>query len=70
MSITPNITVPTLIGVGDEDIATKPEKAERIHEQIKNSQLHLIPKAGHSSCLEQPEIVNQLIENFLKQTDL
>lgn len=65
-----NITVPTLIGVGEDDIATKPEKAERIHQQIKNSQLHLIPKAGHSSCLEQPEIVNQLIENFLKQTHL
>lgn len=65
-----NITVPTLVGVGDEDIATKPEKAESIHGQIKNSQFHLIPKAGHSSCLEQPEIVNQLIENFLKHTPL
>ncbi len=59
------ITTPTLVIVGDEDVATAPEKAERIHRAIPNSQLKVVAKAGHSSCLEQPEAVNGLIEDFI-----
>lgn len=59
------IICPTLVVVGDEDVATKPEKAKFIHMSIKNSELHLIPGAGHSSCIEKPEVVNQLILDFL-----
>ena len=62
-----NIKVPTLVMAGEEDVATRPEKAVRIHGQIKNSRMILIPGAGHSSCLEQPEKVNELIENFIQK---
>lgn len=61
------INIPTQVLVGEEDVATKPEKAKRIHEQIKNSTLTLVPKAGHSSCLEQPEEVNWIIEKFIQK---
>ncbi len=61
-----HITLPTLVLVGDEDQAAPPDKAQRIHQQIQNSKLFHIPKAGHSSCIEQPDAVNSLIENFLK----
>ena len=60
------ITLPTLILVGEEDVATVPEKARRIHEKIAGSTLVYIPKAGHSSSVEEPEAVNAAIDAFLQ----
>lgn len=60
------IQLPTLILVGEEDVATVPEKAQRIHTQIKNAQLVILKNAGHSSTVEEPEQVNEAIEQFLK----
>ncbi|GMQ26159.1 alpha/beta fold hydrolase [Algoriphagus sp. oki45] len=59
------ITCPTLIMVGDEDVATKPEKAKFIQMGISGAELHRIPGAGHSSCIEKPDVVNQLIIDWL-----
>lgn len=55
------ITVPTLVLVGDEDVATVPAKAERIHECIRGSTLVRIPAAGHSSSIEQPRLVSEAL---------
>ena len=60
-----SITVPTLVAVGDEDVATVPAKAERIHAAIRGSTLVRIPYAGHSSSVEQPALVNAAIDAFL-----
>lgn len=60
------ISLPTLIMVGTEDIATVPAKAERIHAQITDSQLVYINGGGHTSSVEEPEQVNLAIDNFLK----
>ena len=59
------ITLPTLIIVGDEDVATVPEKARRIHVEIAGSTLVIIPRAGHSSSVEEPEAVNAAVADFL-----
>lgn len=59
-----SIRVPTLVVVGDEDVATPPPKARRIHEHIPGSRLARIPKAGHSSSLEQPAAVTQVLSDF------
>jgi pimeloyl-ACP methyl ester carboxylesterase len=59
------ITVPTLIIVGDEDVATVPAKSERMHAAIPGSQLVVIPRAGHSSSIEEPEAVTRAIEAFI-----
>ena len=58
---------PTLIIVGDQDVATVPAKAERIHAQIPGSRLAIIPGAGHTSTVEEPEAVNQALLEFLVQ---
>ncbi len=63
----PAITAPTLVAVGDEDVATVPEKAERIAAGIKGARLERIPMAGHSSSIENPAHVNALLEEFLAQ---
>jgi len=59
------IDCPVLVAVGEEDIATIPAKSERIHHAIKGSNLTFIPKAGHSSCIEQPDKVNKIILDFI-----
>jgi 3-oxoadipate enol-lactonase len=59
------VHAPTLVIVGEEDVATPPEKARRIHERIANSRLVIIPGAGHSSTMEEPAAVTSAIEEFL-----
>ncbi|MFN5332061.1 MAG: alpha/beta fold hydrolase [Bacteroidota bacterium] len=61
------IVCPTLILVGDEDVATRPEKAAFIQKEIKGSDLVVLSGAGHSSCIEKPEEVNQVIWTWLDQ---
>ena len=60
-----HITLPTLIIVGDQDVATVPAKSERIHAQIPQSQLVTIPNAGHTATIEEPEAVNKALQVFL-----
>ena len=60
------ITAPTLIIVGDQDVATVPAKAERMRARICGSKLVVIPGAGHTSTVEEPAAVNATIEEFLE----
>ncbi len=59
------IRCPTLVCVGDEDTATTPAKAERLRAGIPGARLEVIPRAGHTSTLEQPVFVTALLERFL-----
>ena len=60
-----NISLPTLIMVGTQDVATVPAKAERIHKAITGSMLVYIEGGGHTSSIEEPQQVNTAIEAFL-----
>jgi pimeloyl-ACP methyl ester carboxylesterase len=60
------IRAPTLIMVGDQDVATVPAKAERIHQRIAGSKLVSIPGAGHTSTVEEPAFVNAQLSAFLE----
>lgn len=60
-----SITVPTLILCGDEDTLTPVKESEAMHAAIANSQLAIIPSAGHASCVEQPAPFNALLAGFL-----
>lgn len=59
------VGAPTLIIVGEEDVATVPAKAERMAAAIAGSKLVRIPGAGHSSTVEQPAAVTAAIAAFL-----
>lgn len=61
------IKMPVGIGVGDEDIATVPEKSERLHAAIAGSELVVFKRAGHSSAIETPALVNDLIERTIRR---
>jgi pimeloyl-ACP methyl ester carboxylesterase len=60
-----HITCPTLVVVGEEDTATVPAKAELIASHIAGAKLVRIPKAGHSSSIEEPAAVTAAIADFL-----
>lgn len=59
------IAIPTLIIVGDQDVATVPAKAERMHARIRGSRLVVVSGAGHTSTVEEPRAVNAALEEFL-----
>lgn len=63
------ITCPTLVLVGEEDVATIPAKSERIRDLIAGATLVRIPEAGHSSSVEQPAAVTAALAAFLQQVD-
>jgi 3-oxoadipate enol-lactonase len=60
------ITAPTLVMVGDEDVATPRDKADRIAGAIAGARVVTIPRAGHSSPVEEPALVTAAIEDFLR----
>lgn len=59
------ITAPTLVMVGDLDEETPPTYAAELADGIPNSQLEVIPGAGHLSPAEAPDVFNQLVGEFL-----
>ncbi|MBI3568594.1 MAG: alpha/beta fold hydrolase [Gemmatimonadetes bacterium] len=61
----PGITTPTLVMVGDEDVATPRHHAEKIRALVPGARLVTLPGAGHSSSVEQPELVNRALLDFL-----
>ena len=61
------ITAPTLVGVGADDVATTRDKSEAIVAAIPGSRLEIIADAGHSSSIEQPDTVADLIERFIEE---
>jgi 3-oxoadipate enol-lactonase len=59
------ITVPTLIICGDEDALIPVKESEALHAGIPDSQLAVIPGAGHASNVEHPAAFNALLAGFL-----
>jgi pimeloyl-ACP methyl ester carboxylesterase len=61
----PSIGAETLIVVGEADSITPVASAEKMHTAIPNSQLTIIPKAGHMTSMEQPQALNDAIHSFI-----
>lgn len=59
------IQAPTLVIAGEEDLIKGREYAEIIAAQISNSELVIVPGAGHALCLEKPAILNTLLLGFV-----
>ncbi|MDX1615285.1 MAG: alpha/beta hydrolase [Candidatus Promineifilaceae bacterium] len=60
-----NISAPTLILIGEEEEAIGPEYAEQMDAGIANSKLISIPRAGHTTPVEAPQVVNEALTAFL-----
>ncbi len=59
------ISAPTLIVAGDDDLITPVERAEILHRGIPNSELYIIPRSGHVPHFEQPEPFLWVVKSWL-----
>jgi 3-oxoadipate enol-lactonase len=62
------IKTPTLVLVGDQDIGTPPTMAQEIAKAIPGARREIIPGAAHLSNIEQADIFNQLLIDFLNRS--
>ncbi len=59
-----DISVPTLVIVGEDDIVTSPERARELADGIPNAKLLTVPQAGHFTTVESPDVVNAALREF------
>ena len=62
------ISCPTLIIVGEHDVATPPAEAQYMKDRIQDAKLVTIPQAGHMSNLEQSDAFNRALSEFLAES--
>ncbi|MEY9848400.1 alpha/beta fold hydrolase [Streptacidiphilus sp. MAP5-3] len=63
------VDVPSLVVVGAEDTLTPPSDAEALAEALPQSELTILPGAGHLSPLEVPEAFNTAVRTLLARLD-
>jgi pimeloyl-ACP methyl ester carboxylesterase len=61
-----SINLPTLIIVGESDVLTPVKYSTYLADKIPKSQIDVIPRAGHSVMLEQPEAFNDAIAKWYR----
>ncbi|MGA1825408.1 MAG: alpha/beta fold hydrolase [bacterium] len=61
------ISAPTLIVAGGEDVLTPPRYSEYLHENIKDSEYHLLKKGGHYIPLQNHKFFNTTLKAFFKK---
>ncbi|HSL66912.1 MAG TPA: alpha/beta hydrolase [Actinomycetota bacterium] len=59
-----NVTVPTLVAVGDHDRVTPPAAAMILVGDLPNARLEIVEGAGHLAMLERPNAVNDMLARF------
>ncbi|AFZ24849.1 putative hydrolase or acyltransferase of alpha/beta superfamily [Cylindrospermum stagnale PCC 7417] len=60
-----SITCPCLIMVGENDHFRPPHESAEMANHLKNAKLEIIPHARHISNVDQPEVVNGILKQFL-----
>jgi len=60
-----NITVPTLVLVGELDLLKPRKYAEIIAHEIPGAELVILPNGGHAICMEQPAAFNSALLGFV-----
>jgi pimeloyl-ACP methyl ester carboxylesterase len=66
-SLLPQITCPALVMTGEFDTWAPPAQHEAIAAAIPNSELVIVPGAGHMIQLEAPEAINAAIARWLER---
>ncbi|MDP1715071.1 MAG: alpha/beta hydrolase [Anaerolineales bacterium] len=59
------IKIPGLVVCGAEDKMMPLKHSQSLHEGIVNSQFHVLENAGHMVMLEQPDLVANLLKQFM-----
>jgi pimeloyl-ACP methyl ester carboxylesterase len=61
----PRVKAPTILICGAEDKMTPVKYSEFLRETIPNAQLQIVENAGHLMMLEQPDVVADLLKQFV-----
>lgn len=61
------INYPLLILSGDKDIELAKNMSKRWHDSEPASSFHLIENAGHCANMDDPDMFNRIVMNFIKQ---
>lgn len=64
-SLLSGIKCPTLLVASKQDKIMPTERSEHLENNIKNSKLVYLENCGHVAPLEQPELLNEALENWL-----
>ncbi len=59
------IACPTLVLCGDEDAVTPLKFSHTLHQHIAGATLAVVPGAGHMALIEQPDVVNAALRDFV-----
>ncbi len=62
-------TIPTLVVSASEDPIAPPACGRRLARQIQGSEYIEIPEASHATPIEDAELINSVLEKFLKRSD-
>ena len=61
----PEITAETLVMTGERDQGSNPSMARLMHDRIQGSVLRILPVLRHSILVEAPNVVANVMEDFL-----
>ena len=61
------IKVPTLLLTGGADMYAPPPILRLFADRIKNAESVVVPEAGHSTYLEQPDVFNNAVLGFIRR---
>jgi 3-oxoadipate enol-lactonase len=65
-SLLKEINIPVLIMHGAEDQLIPISEVDLMKKRIKNAKLEILPQAGHLLNIEQPDLFNQAVRNFIQ----
>jgi pimeloyl-ACP methyl ester carboxylesterase len=63
----PHVRVPTLLVYGDKDFRAPLEVAHRLHAEIPDCRLVVLPGVGHVCNVEAPDEFNTVVRHFLRE---
>jgi len=69
-SLLPQISVPTLVITGADDMLIPSSESEKLAQAIRGAQLAVIPHAGHLVAFEQPDAFNRVLHAWLNSSGL
>jgi pimeloyl-ACP methyl ester carboxylesterase len=61
------IACPALVMTGEHDVGSTPRMAETMSALMPDARLKILPGLKHSVLLEAPDLVGEIIEQFLKE---
>lgn len=61
----PDVRVPVLVLIAEDDKFTPAEPQRRMHALLPDSEILLIPNAGHTLPVEEPEVIEEAVTRFL-----